>query len=84
MGSIQGKKSMDFNLSREVHETLKMLASEVIRTRKNNLPIVLFTGAHLIKWWGLLLADLVEKDLLTCVAGNMATSIHDFELAYDR
>ena len=75
-------KSMDFNLSREVHETLKMLASEVIRTRKNNLPIVLFTGAHLIKnGLGLLLADLVDKDLLTCVAGNMATSIHDFELA---
>ena len=75
-------ESMIINASQEVHESLQMLAKEVIRNRKEDKPIILFTGAHLIKnGLGLLLADLVEKDLLTCVAGNMATSIHDFELA---
>jgi hypothetical protein len=74
--------AMKFQVSPEVQKTIMMLAKEVIRTRNNNLPVVLFTGAHLIKnGLGLLLADLVQKDLLTCVAGNMATSIHDFELA---
>ena len=74
--------AMHFQLSDEVHNTLKMLAKELVETRKRNLPVVFFTGAHLIKnGLGLLLADLVERDLLSCVAGNMATSIHDFELA---
>ena len=75
-------KSLEFNVSQEVHENLRMLAKEVIRHRNDSLPVILFTGAHLIKnGLGLLLADLVERDMLTCVAGNMATSIHDFELA---
>ncbi len=73
---------MKFNVSSGVENTIMMLAKELIQTRNNNLPVVLFTGAHLIKnGLGLLLADLVQKNLLTCVAGNMATSIHDFELA---
>lgn len=74
--------SKDFNVSQEVHENLQMLAKEVIRHRNDGLPIIFFTGAHLIKnGLGLLLVDLVERDILTSVAGNMATSIHDFELA---
>lgn len=75
-------KSLDFDVSQEAHEHLQILAKAVVRYRNDNLPIVLFTGAHLIKnGLGLLLVDLVEKELLTCVAGNMATSIHDFELS---
>ena len=74
--------SSKYEVLPEVHENLQMLAKEVIRHRDNNLPIILFTGAHLIKnGLGLLLLDLIEKDIFTCVAGNMATSIHDFELA---
>jgi len=72
----------EFNVEEEVHPILQMLAKHLVELRNKNLPVILFTGAHLIKnGLGLLLADLVEKDLLTCVAGNMATSIHDFELA---
>ncbi|MCG8306400.1 MAG: hypothetical protein MI975_03350 [Cytophagales bacterium] len=71
-----------FDVAPEVDENLKLLAGHLVRSRKDNLPVILFSGAHLIKnGLGLLLADLVEKDLVTCVAGNMATSIHDFELA---
>lgn len=74
--------SLQFTVSEEGHSTLKKLANHLVDLRKDNLPVILFTGAHLIKnGLGLLLIDLVEKNLITCVAGNMATSIHDFELA---
>ncbi len=74
--------SNDYNVLPEVDENLRLLAKEVIRHRNEKLPIILFTGAHLIKnGLGLLLADLVDRDIFTCVGGNMATSIHDFELA---
>ena len=78
----QAAASGQFKVSDEVNEDLKMLAKTMVELRANDLPVILFTGAHLIKnGLGLLLADLVKKGLLTCVSGNMATSIHDFELA---
>lgn len=71
-----------FGVAEDVDKQIKNLAAKLVELRKQNLPVILFTGAHLIKnGLGLLLADLVKKDLITCVAGNMATSIHDFELA---
>lgn len=74
--------SFQFDVLPEVDDNLKLLAKHLVEQRNKNLPVILFTGAHLIKnGLGWLLADLVEKDLLTSVAGNMATSIHDFELA---
>lgn len=74
--------SLQLDVAPKVQENLRMLAKHLVQSRDKNLPVILFTGAHLIKnGLGLLLADLVEKNLLTCVAGNMATSIHDFELA---
>lgn len=75
-------RNIQHKLSNEVTDRLGMLAETVVKLRKQELPVIMFTGAHLIKnGLGLLLRDLVKKDLLTCVAGNMATSIHDFELA---
>jgi hypothetical protein len=72
----------NFEADEEVKKDMKMLAAKLVELRSKNLPVLLFTGAHLIKnGLGLLLADMVKKDLLTCVSGNMATSIHDFELA---
>lgn len=74
--------SLNYEVSEEAHANLQVLAKHMVESRNKNLPVILFTGAHLIKnGLGPLLADLVDKDLLTCVAGNMATSIHDFELA---
>ncbi len=74
--------SLQFDVKPETEKNLRMLAKHLVELREKDLPVILFTGAHLIKnGLGLLLADLVEIDLLTCVAGNMATSIHDFELA---
>ena len=49
---------------------------------RDGKPVILFTGAHLIKnGLGPLLVDLVERGAVTLVAGNGATAIHDFELA---
>ena len=71
-----------FELTTDTDNQLKTLAETLVNLRRENLPVILFTGAHLIKnGLGLLLVDLVKNDLITCVAGNMATSIHDFELA---
>jgi len=72
---------MSFSVPEEIEDRIAMLAGEIISARKNERPVLLFTGAHLIKnGLGLLLADLVRRGLLTMVSGNGATSIHDFEL----
>ena len=61
---------------------IETVARAIVSDRKSDKPVVLFTGAHLIKnGLGPLLADLVRHGLVTLVAGNCATAIHDFELA---
>jgi hypothetical protein len=61
---------------------IKHLAQTIISSRKLNRPVIFFTGAHLVKnGLGGLLVDLVKKNMITLVAGNGATAIHDFELS---
>jgi hypothetical protein len=63
-------------------QNIEVIARAIIEARNFNKPVILFTGAHLIKnGLGLLLADLVRHRLVSLVAGNGATAIHDFELA---
>ncbi|HCO94272.1 MAG TPA: hypothetical protein DIU00_10020, partial [Phycisphaerales bacterium] len=74
------------DLAVELPETkcsdIETVAREIVSCREAGKPVVIFTGAHLIKnGLGLLLADLVKRNLVTLVAGNCATAIHDFELA---
>jgi hypothetical protein len=71
-----------FDLPAETVNMIEAVAQEVVAARKEDKPVVLFTGAHMVKN-GLspLLVDLVNRDLVTLVAGNGATAIHDFELA---
>ncbi|HHY82901.1 MAG TPA: hypothetical protein GX505_09530 [Clostridiales bacterium] len=59
------------------------LVDRIIEARKNNRPVVLFMGAHVIKC-GLsrYVIELMQKGILTHIASNGAGSIHDFELAY--
>jgi len=57
-------------------------ADQVVGARRADRPVVVITGAHLIKnGLGLLLFDLIERRLVTLVATNGAGAIHDFELA---
>ncbi|MEN8226750.1 MAG: hypothetical protein ABFS38_01240 [Bacteroidota bacterium] len=72
---------MIFSLPRDVENQIDLLAREIVSARKKEQPVLLFTGAHLIKnGLGILLADLVKRGLFTMISGNGATSIHDFEL----
>lgn len=72
----------NFEIDSQVLNIIDAVADAIISARKNNKPVILFTGAHMIKnGLGPLLVDLVRKDMVTLVAGNGATSIHDFEIA---
>lgn len=61
---------------------LDRLCEKIQAAKEKGLPVILFTGAHLIKnGMGLLLGDLIRKGVFTLVATNCAGVIHDFELA---
>jgi hypothetical protein len=66
----------------EIERSVSEIAGEALSARKNGKPVIFFTGAHLIKnGLGGVVIDLVRRGLITLVAGNGATVIHDFELA---
>jgi len=69
-------------MARETRRDIDAIARAVVAHRKEKKPVILFTGAHLIKnGLGPLLVDLIRRHMVTLVAGNGATAIHDFELA---
>jgi len=71
-----------FDVDPETEKTISEIAQAVLSARKRGKPVLLFTGAHLIKnGLGALVIDLVRRAMLTLVAGNGAAAIHDFELA---
>ncbi len=61
---------------------LRTLVDDILKSRKNNKPVILMMGAHVIKV-GLapVLIDLLKKQIITSVAMNSAASIHDVETA---
>lgn len=70
------------DLPPDIQSDIRTVAEAIVGARHGGKPVILFTGAHLIKnGLGPLLVDLVERGGVTLVAGNAATSIHDFELA---
>jgi hypothetical protein len=75
-------ENLAFNLPGKTCDEIEIIAQEIVSCRQAGKPVVVFTGAHLIKnGLGLLLADMVKRGLVSLVAGNGATAIHDFELA---
>jgi len=75
-------KGLSLDLPPETQHAIRAVTEAVATARRDARPVILFTGAHLIKnGLGPLLVDLVERGRVTLVAGNGATSIHDFELA---
>ncbi len=75
-------ETLNLDVPEAVGRDIETVARAMVAARREEKPVILFTGAHLIKnGLGPLLADLVERKLVTLVAGNAATSIHDFELA---
>lgn len=77
-----GLESLKLDVPESVARDIQAVAEAIVKARRDKKPVILFTGAHLIKnGMGPLLADLVERRFVTLVAGNAATTIHDFELA---
>jgi len=54
----------------------------MVKARREEKPVIFFTGAHLIKN-GLspILIDLIKRDMVTLIASQGAGAIHDFELS---
>jgi len=62
---------------------LKTLASEVVAARRNNKPVLLQFGGHMIKCGlGPLIIDLLSQGFVTALAGNGSVAVHDIELAH--
>ncbi|MBI3736399.1 hypothetical protein HY256_07785 [Candidatus Sumerlaeota bacterium] len=61
---------------------LRAVAAAVKAARANDQPVMLLSGAHLIKnGFGPLFADLIRRRIVTLVGMNAAGMIHDLELA---
>ena len=74
--------NLAIEVSGETRSDIEAVSQAIVSSRKAGSPVILFTGAHLIKnGLGVLLIDLVKRGLITLVAGNAAAAIHDFELA---
>lgn len=70
------------DLPDKICDDIEAIANAIVAARKADKPVILFTGAHLIKnGLGPLLIDLIERSVVSLVAGNAAVAIHDFELA---
>ncbi len=77
-----GLDALNLDVPEQTARDIQTVAEAIVAARRAKKPVILFTGAHLIKnGLGPLLADLVERRFVTLVAGNAATTIHDFELA---
>lgn len=70
-------------LSKWHHPEIDEVVARIITARENGRPVIWFMGAHVIKC-GLsrYIISLLQKGVITHIAGNGAVSIHDFELAY--
>ncbi|MBF0487292.1 MAG: deoxyhypusine synthase family protein [Nitrospirae bacterium] len=62
---------------------LRRAAACIAKARENGCPVILGMGAHPIKV-GLspIIIDLMERGVITAVATNGASIVHDFELAF--
>ena len=65
-----------------VAKDLRVLVEDIVRARRKGKPVILLMGAHVVKV-GLtpVLVDLLRDGVLTAVAMNSASAIHDVETA---
>jgi len=73
---------LDADLRMNDSAELNAVAKRVIEARKQEKPVIMMMGAHVIKT-GLsrYVIDLMERGVLTHIGVNGACAIHDFELA---
>ncbi|OQW98352.1 MAG: hypothetical protein BWK68_00705, partial [Elusimicrobia bacterium A5] len=64
-------------------KNFKELVKRIIAARKNKKPVIFMFGAHIIKC-GLsrFVIDMMKRNIITAIATNGASIIHDFEISY--
>lgn len=73
---------VDNDLDLWVNPKVRDLVARIRRAREMDRPVIMQMGAHVVKnGLSLLVIDLMERGIVTHVAGNGAVSIHDFEMA---
>jgi len=78
----EGIDDLVLDLPEDICGEIENIARAIVSSRQAGRPVIIFTGAHLIKnGLGPLLAEMVKRGLVSLVAGNCAAAIHDFELA---
>ncbi len=69
-------------LPQSIEQDINAIVQSIHSAILAHKAVILFTGAHLVKnGLGPLVIDLVRRGIITLIAGNGATAIHDFELA---
>ena len=62
---------------------LDLLTERILAARSNGRPVIWSMGAHVIKnHLSRYVIELMKQGMITHIAANGATSIHDFELCY--
>jgi len=80
-----GKKAADFiNSLPSIYAArdLRALINDIVRAHKKKKTVACAMGGHVIKvGCGPVIADLVERGVVTAIAMNGAAAIHDYELS---
>ena len=64
------------------HPNFPVLLDRIIAARRNDRPVILMMGAHVVKQGcSRFVCELMRRGLVTHLAGNGACTIHDFEMA---
>jgi len=80
--TVDKVSDINIDLPSETCDDIETIAGAIVSSKRKGNPVIVFTGAHLIKnGMGPLLVDLIDRGVITLLAGNGATAIHDFELA---
>jgi len=64
------------------HSNLEAVANRIVKAKETGASVILMMGAHVIRA-GVqrFIIDLMEKGYISCLAGNGACAIHDYEFA---
>lgn len=70
------------DVPKDIEKKIISIVNHIARAKEKDKPVMIFSGAHLVKnGLSLLLIDLIKRDIITFVSGNGAIAIHDFEIA---
>ena len=79
---LTAHKILPLRPSEDVPEDLQEVARKILSAREGGAEVILMMGAHVLRS-GVqrYIIDLMERGLITALAGNGACAIHDYEFA---